>query len=61
VLVSPGDADALARAVENLIADPARRAAMGKAARRRAREFFSADAIVPKYEELYRRVRRTSP
>jgi hypothetical protein len=30
--------------------------AMGQAARARARELFSADAIIPRYEELYRRV-----
>jgi N-acetyl-alpha-D-glucosaminyl L-malate synthase BshA len=56
VLVPPGDAVALARAVEALIADPARRIAIGEAARRRARERFSADVIVPRYEALYRRV-----
>jgi L-malate glycosyltransferase len=58
ILVAPGDADGLARAVEALIADPARRAAMGAAARRRAKERFSADVIVPLYEALYRRVSR---
>ena len=29
---------------------------MGHAAQRRAREQFSAEAIVPRYEALYRRV-----
>jgi N-acetyl-alpha-D-glucosaminyl L-malate synthase BshA len=58
--------DALARAVESLIRDPRRRRAMGRAARTRARALFSADAIVPRYEALYRRVcassqRRTRP
>jgi N-acetyl-alpha-D-glucosaminyl L-malate synthase BshA len=56
VLVPFGDADATARAVEGLIRDPARRQALGEAARKRARENFSADAIVPRYEALYRRV-----
>ena len=56
VLVPAGDADALARGVESLLRDPAKRIAMGQAARQRARERFSADAIVPLYEELYRRV-----
>jgi N-acetyl-alpha-D-glucosaminyl L-malate synthase BshA len=51
-----GDADAIARAVEALIRNPARRAALGNAARERAREFFSPEVIVPKYERLYRRV-----
>ncbi|HVW20447.1 MAG TPA: N-acetyl-alpha-D-glucosaminyl L-malate synthase BshA [Opitutaceae bacterium] len=56
VLVPFGQPAPYARAVEGLLADPARRAAMGAAARRRARELFSADAIVPRYEALYRRV-----
>jgi hypothetical protein len=29
---------------------------MGRAAQQRAREKYSADVIVPKYEALYRRV-----
>jgi N-acetyl-alpha-D-glucosaminyl L-malate synthase BshA len=56
LLVGPGDPDALARGVEALLADPALRARMGAEARRRARALFSADAIVPRYEALYRRV-----
>jgi N-acetyl-alpha-D-glucosaminyl L-malate synthase BshA len=56
ILVPAGDADAIARAAESLIADPALRAALGAAARARAREHFSADAIVSQYVELYRRV-----
>jgi L-malate glycosyltransferase len=51
-----GDADALARGVESLLRDPTRRADLGRAAKTRARDCFSADAIVPRYEELYRRV-----
>jgi L-malate glycosyltransferase len=56
VLVPAGDADALARGVETLMSDPELRATLGRAAQHRARETFSADAIVPRYEELYRRV-----
>jgi L-malate glycosyltransferase len=56
VLVPPGDADAIARAIEGLLADPARRTALGHAAQERAKNKFSADVIVPKYEALYRRV-----
>jgi len=56
ILPASDDADALARAVESLIKDPARRVAMGRAAQQRARELFSAEAIVPRYEALYRRV-----
>jgi N-acetyl-alpha-D-glucosaminyl L-malate synthase BshA len=56
-LLVPGeDPEALARAVERLIQDPARRTAMGRAGQQRAREKYSADVIVPKYEALYRRV-----
>ncbi|MCX6954477.1 MAG: N-acetyl-alpha-D-glucosaminyl L-malate synthase BshA [Verrucomicrobia bacterium] len=56
LLVPFGDADGLARAVESMIADPARRRAMGRAAKTRARTLFTAAKIVPRYEALYRRV-----
>ena len=56
LLVEPGDARAVAAAVERLIQDPAHRASLGRAARKRARKLFSAQAIVPRYESLYRRV-----
>jgi N-acetyl-alpha-D-glucosaminyl L-malate synthase BshA len=57
LLVSPEvGADSIARALESLLWDPARRAAQGQAAQGRAREWFSADVIVPQYEALYRRV-----
>jgi len=61
ILPASDDADALARAVESLIKDPARRVAMGRAARQRAHELFSAEAIVPRYEALYRRVCECRP
>jgi glycosyltransferase involved in cell wall biosynthesis len=56
VLVPSDDPDVLAAAVQDLIGKPERRAAMGRAAQRRAREKFSAGAIVPRYEAVYRRV-----
>jgi N-acetyl-alpha-D-glucosaminyl L-malate synthase BshA len=56
LLVPPGDASALARAVESLIQDPPRRAAMGQAGQQSALSKFSAETIVPQYEALYRRV-----
>jgi len=56
LLVPPGDAAALARGVEDLLADERRRTRLGRAAQRRARTHFSADRIVPQYEALYRRV-----
>jgi N-acetyl-alpha-D-glucosaminyl L-malate synthase BshA len=56
ILVPFGDSDALARSVERLIQDAALRAILGRAAQSRARKMFSANAIVPRYEALYRRV-----
>jgi N-acetyl-alpha-D-glucosaminyl L-malate synthase BshA len=55
-LVASGDAAALTSAAESLIADPSRRRAMGGAAFARARRLFSAAAVVPRYEALYRRI-----
>lgn len=55
-LLADSDADALARTVESLIQNPSRRAAMGAAARQRARTLFSSAVIVPQYQALYRRV-----
>jgi N-acetyl-alpha-D-glucosaminyl L-malate synthase BshA len=56
LLLPFGDTPALARAVQSLLADPARRTALGRAAQQRARTLFSAATIVPRYEALYRRV-----
>jgi N-acetyl-alpha-D-glucosaminyl L-malate synthase BshA len=56
LLVRPGDADVFARALETLIGDPALRSRLGAAAQVRARQLFSANAIVTRYEALYRRV-----
>jgi N-acetyl-alpha-D-glucosaminyl L-malate synthase BshA len=55
-LCAAGDAEALAAATEELIRNRELRESMGKAAQQQAREKFSADVIVPKYEALYRRV-----
>jgi L-malate glycosyltransferase len=57
-LLAPfGDTAALAAQLAALGRDPARRTALGRAAQARARRDFSAAAIVPRYEALYRRVR----
>jgi L-malate glycosyltransferase len=61
LLVPFGDVDALAGALEGLINDKIRRIALGRAAQARARERFSAEVIVPRYEALYRRLCRPSP
>jgi N-acetyl-alpha-D-glucosaminyl L-malate synthase BshA len=58
LLAPAGDVAALARALEALIHDAPRRQALGRAAQRRAREQFSAEVIVPRYEALYRRLCR---
>jgi N-acetyl-alpha-D-glucosaminyl L-malate synthase BshA len=58
LLVPSGDVGALAGALEALIHDERRRAALGRAARARARELFAAEVIVPRYEALYRRLCR---
>jgi glycosyltransferase involved in cell wall biosynthesis len=55
-LLPAGDAESLAAAAEELIRNRALREKMGIAAQQRARDKFSADVIVPKYEALYRRV-----
>jgi len=55
VLVEPGDAEALALGVGELIADPERRQAMGRAAKSFAESHFTAEIIVPAYEGLYYR------
>ncbi len=56
LLAPAGDVEALARSLGALLDDAGRRRAMGQAARRRAGELFSAESIVPRYEELYARV-----
>jgi N-acetyl-alpha-D-glucosaminyl L-malate synthase BshA len=58
VLVPSGDVGALAGALQALIHDETRRSALGRAAQARARERFSAEIIVPRYEALYRRLCR---
>ena len=58
LLVPAGDVAALAAALEALIHDEPRRRALGRAAQARARERFSAEVIVPRYEALYRRLCR---
>jgi glycosyltransferase involved in cell wall biosynthesis len=54
ILVAPGDADALARALASLGADADARIAMGTAARSRAVERFSMASMARRTVELYR-------
>jgi glycosyltransferase involved in cell wall biosynthesis len=53
-LVPPGDAEALADAIDALLADPARATAMGRAGRHRAREQFSAANQAGRLAALFR-------
>ena len=55
ILEPVGSVEAMGRRAIELLRDPARHAAMRAAAIQRARE-FSADRVVPMYEELYREV-----
>lgn len=56
LLAPAGDVEALSRAVESLIRDPARRTALGQSAQSRAKAKFSSSVIVPRYAALYREV-----
>ena len=57
IVVPRGDVAALADAIDSLLADPAKRAAMGRAARERARSHYSWDQCVSRLLELYRGAR----
>ena len=56
VLVSPGDAAALARAAIDLLRQPLRRRAMGEAARQRVERAFGTRRMLAELEQLYGRV-----
>lgn len=56
VLVPFGDTTALARGIESVIANPARRAQLGAAGQARAAELFSAERIVARYLDYYRKL-----
>jgi glycosyltransferase involved in cell wall biosynthesis len=56
VLVPQRDSGALARVLEELAGDPDRRRRMGEAARRRARERFSDETMLPRWADLYERL-----
>ncbi|HEY0586362.1 MAG TPA: glycosyltransferase family 4 protein [Pseudoduganella sp.] len=53
-LVEPGDVDALAARLAQLLEDEALARRMGEAARRKVESTFSSDAVLPQVERLYR-------
>jgi glycosyltransferase involved in cell wall biosynthesis len=55
ILVPQGNAAALAEAMEELIRDPARREAYGRAAAERSR-MWGPSAVLPRFEQMYRDV-----
>jgi glycosyltransferase involved in cell wall biosynthesis len=63
VLVEPGDATSLARAVIELLTDREQARALGAAARRRVEGRYSLERMLDAYEELYREAlsARSSP
>jgi len=56
LLASPGDVDALARALDRLLGDEELRHRLGAAAARRCRERFDIGVVARRYLELYREV-----
>jgi len=56
LLVAPGDADALARAIIDLLSKPMRRAEMGRAGRKLVRERFGIEHNVERTLAVYKEV-----
>jgi glycosyltransferase involved in cell wall biosynthesis len=61
LLVPPGDPEAFAVALSRAATDPALRARVGGAARKRFQAEFSAEGMVSAYESLYREVAGGGP
>ncbi|MES2159785.1 MAG: glycosyltransferase family 4 protein [Pseudomonadota bacterium] len=55
-LVAPGDVAALAERIERLLTEPGLAERMGAAARRKVATTFSAEAVLPRIEELYQQL-----
>ena len=58
LLVPPGDANALARALDDLLARDDQGASLGREGRRFALQTFGADAVARRYAEIYARAAR---
>jgi glycosyltransferase involved in cell wall biosynthesis len=52
LVVPAGDAGALASALSRLLADPALRARLGQAGRRRAEQHFAAPRMIERFVEI---------
>jgi glycosyltransferase involved in cell wall biosynthesis len=57
-IVPPGDDAAIAAGCAALLADPARRMALGARSRQRIQERFSLESVVARYEAVYRHLGR---
>lgn len=55
-LVAPYDVEGMAERAVEILSNPEKREAMGRAGRERALNRFCSDKIIPLYEQLYRRV-----
>lgn len=56
ILVEPGNSSALARALDDVIADPARASALGKAGRIHALSTFAPESVARRYARVYHQV-----
>jgi glycosyltransferase involved in cell wall biosynthesis len=56
IVVQPGDAGAIAKAVEDLYRNPARRERMGSAARTRIAEHFNVNQTVAKHHDFFLKI-----
>ena len=61
VLIPAGESEPMANALAALLADPARRAQLGAAARRRVEERYGARAMVRRLESIYAAVAARAP
>jgi glycosyltransferase involved in cell wall biosynthesis len=61
VLVPPGDSNQLAQAMQQLASDSQMRMRMGAAARKRYRELFSTEAVLPLLVSTYARITGIAP
>lgn len=55
LLVQPGDVEAMRAAMQQMIDDPELRERLGAAGLERVRQ-FTAESVVPRFEEIYRRI-----